>query len=272
MFSNKKIEDIFSNNVNYETDLSFTEMKNISHYLIFSLTKNINQIIALSKRQTFDNTSNINPFQDAGNLYNLSMVLSSISIINDSELAQIANTFKSSMMNSKYRSVSEKITDPLKHLMYFTKYMYIPVRLNYNSIPAYLQTNYLKSWLTIIIILTTKTDYINKFESVYKNMDIYKRCLDILFANEETRNKLSATPFQSIENILITSAVANNGLHNFIQLFSKFIFHISIEIVNKFCPNFNICQTVNKNYDGTWLSPLDPDVNEQLNRLKSIIN
>ena len=272
MFGNRKVEDIFNNHVNYETDLSFTEMKNISHYLIFALSKNINSLVAISKRQTFDDSSKINPFQDAGTLYNLTLVLNTISLINDSELAQIANTFKTIMMSSKYKNVSEKLTDPLKHLMYFTKYMYIPVRLNYSSIPQYLQINYLKSWLTILVILTTKTDYINKFQSVYKNIDVYKRCLDILLINEDTRTKLSATPFQSIENILITCAAPNNGLHNFIQLLSKFIFHINIEIVNKFCPNFNICQTINKNYDGTWLSPLDPDVNEQLSKLKSIIN
>lgn len=271
MFS-KKVEDIFNNSVSFDTDISFTEMKNISHVLIHSLMKNINIVIDLSKRQNSDNTSNINPFQDAGSLFNLSLVLNTIIQISDSELAQIANTFKSDMMNSKYKNVSEKIMDPIKHMMYFTKYMYIPVRLNYNTIPWYLQLNYLKSWLTIIVILTTKIEYINKYQSVYKNLDIYKRCLDVLLQNEDTRIKMSGTPLSSIENILSTVAVQNNGLHNYIQLFSKLIFHINIEIVNKFCPNFNACQTVNKKYDGVWLSPLDPDVNEQLTKLKSIIN
>jgi len=272
MFNTKKIDDIFSNNVNFETDLTFMEMKNIARIFIHSITKNINILIELNKKQTFENTSNINPFQDAGTFYNYCQIYTSIISIGDSELAQIANTFKSTMMNSKYRNISEKITDPLKHILYFTKYMYIPVRINYNSIPQYLQINYLKTWLTTLLLLVTKPEYINKYQSVYKNIDIYKRCLDILMSNEDTRNKLSNTPYQSIENILTTSAVANNGLHNFIQLLLKFVFHINIEIVNKFCPNFNICQTVNKNYDGSWLSPLDPDVNEQLNKFKNIIN
>lgn len=271
MFS-KKIEDIFNNNVNFDTDISFTEMKNISHILIHSLIKNINILMDVYKRQNSENTSNINPFQDAGVLYNLSLVLTSINQITDAELAQIANTFKTDMTNSKYKSVSEKIMDPIKHIMYFTKYMYIPVRLNYNTIPSYLQITYLKSWLTVIIILTSKIDYINKYQTVYKNIDIYKRCLDILQQNEDTRIKMSNTPLTSIENILSAAPSPNNGLHNYIQLFSKFIFHINIEIINKFCPNFNICQTVNKKYDGVWLSPLDPDVNEQLSKLKSIIN
>ena len=271
MFS-KKIEDIFNNSVGFDTDISFTEMKNISHILIHSLTKNINIMIDLSKRQNSENTSNINPFQDAGVLFNLSLVLNTINQISDAELAQIANTFKNDMMGSKYRNISEKIMDPIKHIMYFTKYMYVPVRLNYNTIPAYLQLTYLKSWLTIVIILTTKIDYINKYQSVYKNLDIYKRCLDALTQSEDTRIKMSSTPLASIENILSTVAAPNNGLHNYIQLFSKLIFHINIEVVNKFCPNFNACQTVNKKYDGIWLSPLDPDVNEQLTKLKSIIN
>lgn len=268
----KKIEDIFSNNVNFESEISFTEMKNISYYLIHSLMKNINIVVDLSKRQTIDSTSNINPFQDAGIFYNLSLVLNSIVSITDGELAQIANTFKVDLMNSKYKNISEKLTDPIKHLEYFTKFMYIPVRLNYNTIPQYLQLTYLKSWLTVLIILTTRSEYINKYQSVYKNIDIYKRCLEVLMNNEDTRRKMSNTTVQAIENILTTLAAQNNGLHNFIQLFSKFIFHINIEIINKFCPNFNTCQTINKKYDGIWLSPLDPDVNQQISRIKSIIN
>lgn len=271
MFS-KKIEDIFNNSVNFDTDISFTEMKNISHYLIHSLLKHINIVIDVSKRQNSESTSNINPFQDAGLLFNLSLVLNSIVQISDNEFAQIANTFKSDLMNSKYRNVSEKIMDPVKHLMYFTKYMYIPARLNYNTIPSYLQLQYIKSWLTIIIILVTKQEYINKYQTVYKNLDIYKRCLDVLMQNEDTRIKMSNTPLASVENILSTAPAPNNGLHNYIQLLSKFIFHINIEIINKFCPNYNACQTVNKKYDGVWLSPLDPDINEQLSKLKSIIN
>ena len=34
MFNTKKIDDIFSNNVNFETDLTFMEMKNIARILI----------------------------------------------------------------------------------------------------------------------------------------------------------------------------------------------------------------------------------------------
>ena len=272
MFS-KKVEDIFNTNVSFESDISFSEMKNISRILIHSLTKNIEILVKIIKKQTFENGATLlNPFKDGGVFYNNTLILKSINILGDDELLQIANTFKTEMQSSKYSSVSDKIQDPIKHLMYFTKYMYIPVRLNYNSIPSYLQTIYLKSWLTVIIILSFREEYINKYSEIYKNLDIYKKCINILLNNEETRIKMSNVSLQSVENILETTAAPNNGLHSFIQLFSKLIFHINIEIVNKFCPNYNLCQTVNKNYNGTWVSPLDPDVNNQISKMKNIIS
>ena len=87
MFNTKKIDDIFSNNVNFETDLTFMEMKNIARILIHSITKNINILIELNKKQTFENTSNINPFQDAGTFYNYCQIYTLIILIGDSELA-----------------------------------------------------------------------------------------------------------------------------------------------------------------------------------------
>ena len=45
--------------------------------------------------------------------------------------------------NGKYKEYCQKVADPVKVLKQFTKYYYIPVRIDYNSIPENVQNDYL---------------------------------------------------------------------------------------------------------------------------------
>ena len=264
-------EDIFTSNVGFENDVVFTEIKEISKYFIGTLLKNFEIVKKISERQNFEE-GNRAIFQDAGNFYNLTLILKSIDLIDDNELLEIANSFKQIIAGTKYKTISHKIIDPLKHLMYFTKYFYVPVRLSYTTIPDYMQLVFLKTWITTLCIFVLKSDYTNKYANVYKNYDIYLKCLSTLRSNEQIRGNLVNTPMSSYINILSTIPAQANGLHNFVHVFSKLVAHMNIEIINKFCPNFNACQTVNVKYNGVWLSPLDQDISLQISKLKSIIS
>ena len=68
-----------------------------------------------------------------------------------------------------------KISDPVNLLLYFTKYLYIPVRLDFNTIPDGLKLKYLKQYIVCMCILFNN-NYIDKYISTLPELDIYKRC------------------------------------------------------------------------------------------------
>lgn len=52
----------------------------------------------------------------------------------------------------------------------------------------------------------------------------------------------------------------------------KLFYNISNDIIHKFCPNYKVAYYINKAYDGTWISPLESDVNNQFDKINKCIN
>ena len=175
--------DIFDSLSNFSSDPIFLNTKLITKHFIFSLLRNFNVLIRISETTIPENIT-------AGKLFNTLSIVNESNLINEDELMNIANVFKSSIGNSNLKTFSQKIDDPIKHLMYFTKYLYIPVRLEYKTIPEDLQLKFCKVWLTTVCLLIVNSNYYSKFNSIINKLDVYKQCLKTLLTNSDTRMKL----------------------------------------------------------------------------------
>lgn len=253
--------DIFDSLSNFATDPIFLNTKLITKHFIYSLLKNFNTIIRISEITIPENVT-------GGKLFNTLTVVNESNLVNDDELVNIANVFKASIGNSNLKTISQKMNDPIKHFLYFTKYLYVPVRLDYKTIPEDLQIKFCKVWLTTVLLLISNSNYFMKYTSFINKIDVYKQCLGTLLTNPDTRMKLLSFSYQQIEILLSTTPSQTNNLHIFMSVLNKLVATIHEEIIQKFCPNYNSCQYINKNYDGSWISPFDSDINLQLEQIR----
>lgn len=269
----KKNEDIFTFSVQFENDVLFTEMKIIRTHLIHMFTTNMELVTNLIKRQPIDYSSHASALNNAGAFFNLSTISKSIGSFTDEELYKLASTFHTSVSSSKFSMLTGKINDPIQTLLHFTKYMYVPSRLDFSSIPASMQLIFLKQWLSTVCILVSVSQYTDKFMSIVPVLEIYKGCLTQFLDKEkglEMCQKIKTIGISSIDDMLLSKLNEKNRLLVFIQTLNKLVFNINIEIVQKFCPNYNVVKGINPGCDGAWVSPFDEDVNIQIKKLQDI--
>lgn len=259
---NSDESDIFNSAINFTSDPAFTHLHEILKHIIYAITNNFEIVI--------NHKVDVPRGSTGGKIWNTLSATNAKSLISDLELMKIANAFKATIVKTNLSSYSNKFNDVIKHLAYFTKYCYTPVRLEYTSIPEEKQIHFLKAWLTTVIVLIANENYSNRFTDILPRLDTYKTCIQRLFKDEGVRAGLKALEFSKVDTMLKSKAPASNALHNFIEIFAVLLSNINTEIVLKFCPNFNDCKLVNPVYDGKWLSPFDSDVTEQLKKLRSL--
>lgn len=270
-------EDVFSSTIKFQNDIIFTEITTIRNHLVYSILNNIKIISNFILRQTIDfsNENLQNIINNCGTFFNISTISKSISLLTDNELSTIASTFRASLMNSNFNSICNKIIEPIRVLLTFTKYFYLPVRINYETIPTNLQLLYLKHWLSSVCILISEEHYISKYIETIDSLDVYKNCFKQFLDKDENKRdiicqKMSKLSFEQIKNILIKLPNDQNLLHIFIHDFNNLFINMCIEIIQKFCPNYNVVRNINPKYNGIWLSPFDSDVKEQLDKLYTL--
>lgn len=266
-------EDIFKYNCVFKDDIIFTELPIIHRHLIYSVIQNIDIFLNITKRQSFEKEGSSIYFTNAGMLFNVMDITNSIETITPDELYKFATTFRKSLLESKYKEYCQKIVDPIKVLKQFTKYYYIPVRLDYSSIPLDIQDMYLTRFLTVIAILLSNEMYINKLMPIYPELlQKYQDCYITLTRNPTVVNRLISTnSYDNVERCLLNTTNNNNNLQFFEIGLSKLIIEISIEIVNRMCPSYASAFKINNDFDGIWLDPFDGDVQLQVNHLRKII-
>lgn len=254
--------DIFNSSINYNSDPMFIYIKEIQKHLIIALITNYDIVLSHNLEIPRQPT--------ASKIFNTLTTASDKTLINEYELTLIANAFKASIAksNSHLSLVSNKFDDNIKHLAYFTKYLYIPVRLDYTTIPEDQQIKFLRAWLTTIVVLIANNNYSSRFANIIPKLDIFKTCSDKLANDENVRINMKSMDYAKINQMLINKAPPTNSLHNYIEIFNILLSNINSEIVSKFCPNYNECLAVNSIYDGKWLSPFDGDVSEQLKSIR----
>lgn len=272
MFNNHK-DDIFSFNVQFRNDIIFTEISTIRLHLLHALTENMKIIVNLIERQTIDYNEYFKKQLNAGAFFNMSTISKSIIPFTDEELMIIASSFRNTIAKSKFSTVCNKTVDPLETLKYFTKYFYIPVRLDYNTIPQTLQIFYLKQWLSIICIIFSVDSYVDKYQQSIPEIEIYKTCFNQFLDKDKKEvmcSKISTIDVQSIDKFLVNNLNESVKIQVFYHCLNKLFINANIEIIRRFCPNFNVVKNINPKCDGDWISPFDEDVNFQIQQLENI--
>lgn len=270
MFSRN--DDLFKFSIDFKSDIYFQELAKIKTHIIHALTENMGICVGIYKRQNIDKTARSNYFNDAGVFFNTMSITTTISLITEEELLKIASSFKTSLCEDKYATLCQD-SDPVKIMKQFTKYFYIPVRLSYASIPENVQTNFLKQFITTIIILMFLDQYLSKFNDTIPIMDIYNMCTSQYFQNNNAVliEKMASLPWKRIDLYLHQNIKKENRVGCYFYAMNRIFGTICVEIINKLCPNYKTVKSINPKYNGTWESPFDTDIADQVRELNRIL-
>lgn len=269
-----KQEDIFDYNIQYTNDIVFTEMRTIGYYIIHMLTHNFKIFKGLYDRNSnIDFRSNSPVFTNAGLFYNAIQLSKAISLYTEQEFNDLCLSFKNSLaMNRSFNALSNRFPDPVKCFIYFTKYFYIPVRMDISSIPEYKQKDFAKYWISTISLLLYIRTYSIKYETIIPTLDTYYNCLESIASRPELVQRFETITLAQIQSYLTHKFDPKHTAAIFYATMMKLIYNICIEIIHKFCPNYSDTKLINPNYDGAWLSPLDSDVFAQIKQIRSCID
>lgn len=265
-------QDIFDFNIQYKNDIAFTQMKDVMYHILTAITANFDKFKAMIERQNIDFKSSGSVFSNAGYFYNNAQTSPAVKPYTDEEFENICMVFRTNLLkSSKFSIIALKFEDPIKCFVYFTKYLYIPVRLDSSTLPERMQKEFARWWITCISILLTLELYTVKFNSTIPTLDLYHECMRKAFQDEVMLGKLKLQTIDKIENYLISRYDPNHKVSVFYATMAKIIYNASIEIIEKFCPNYRIVKNINPKYDGAWLSPFDSDVNDQKAHIRKCI-
>jgi len=265
--------DIFEYNIQYANDIVFTEMRTVGHYLIHMLSYNFKMVKGLYEKNSAINFKANSPvFQNAGLFFNAIQPSKAIQLYTDEEFNNLCLFFKNSLgMNRTFAALANRFPDPVKCFVYFTKYFYIPVRIDVASIPDDKLKDYAKWWLSTISLLLYVRNYSIKYGTIITTLDTYYQCLESLSSRPEILDKFKTLTLEQIQSYLTHKFNAKNIGAVFYATMLKLIYNMSIEIIHKFCPNYPAAKLINPNYDGSWLSPLDTDVIAQIKQIQNCI-
>lgn len=262
-------QDIFEFNMSYKNDIAFSEMRTISKYILYSITYNFNIYTNFIRRQNI-NFSDSAIFNNGGDFFNMIQLSESIKPYTETEFNEICSTFTNTISQSrKFQFITNRLSSPVKCFIYFTKYFYIPVRLDITSIPESKLIEYATNWLTTISILIQLETYSSKFITTIDHLDIYYMCFKQVFTNEYVLSNFKSQTTDKIDSYLSRAIDIKHKVSLFYIIMLKLIYNISLEVIHKFCPNYKLVKSINPNYDGIWISPLDTDVNDQYNQIRA---
>jgi len=264
-------QDIFNYTVQYDNDPAFTEMKSISYYVLRMITFNFDKFLKLWKNNAkVDFRDDAPVFKHAGLFYNAIQVSNAVELFDDNTFYELCLTFKNNLSTSKkFSFLSAKFPDPIKCFIHFTKYFYIPVRIDFSSIPELKQKQFAKLWISVLGILLFAKTYSIKYASVIPTIDTYYEVIEALSSKEELIQALKTKTADTIKTFIEGKFDASHKTSIFYGTMAKLIYNMSIEIIRKWCPNYSEAKNINPSYDGSWLSPLDTDVNNQIKQIQT---
>jgi hypothetical protein len=95
-------DDIFKYNCMFKDDIIFTELPVIHRHFVYTIIQNIDMFINIASRQTFEKEGNSIYFTNAGMLFNILDVATSINLITPEEMYKFATVFRKSLIEGKY--------------------------------------------------------------------------------------------------------------------------------------------------------------------------
>lgn len=209
---------------------------------------------------------------DAGYIYNKSIVLGTDFDLPADTYKIILNGFKLYMSSTKMKNYVSTDIDEESYAWSLCHYFFVPVRLIRGTIPKQTRFFMLKRWLTTCMTLPRVNPYTNKFKDVigrFEEMQQKTKTLDELPNKiQQIENTISKT---FIDNTITKKRIATVNDSMLILRVSMNVFVLaSVEILRKFCPNYEECSKVNPDYNGAWIDPLDSLCSSQITALNGL--
>ena len=217
---------------------------------------------------------------DAGKVFNnllITMPMSSNATnkteITDEQFNLVAQTFRNYIdrnPSSKMNYYAKGFNDPIECMWEFCHYLFVPVRLQHDTIPKMMKINSLRKWLTVSFTLPFVRNYTDKYLNAINNIQFLQAIYDKLIDDPTKIEKLKSIDDNFAQITIARVYNEQNPTQIFVRIYMNIVLMASIEIMKKYCPNYPECYRINPNYDGAWLNPFDPIFSEHLLELNNL--
>lgn len=274
-----------STKIKFRDDPKFIHLDDTLRCLAYVFIHHLDIWISLVQKQLQEDSTRSylsEPNLDAGKLFNNLLLAQPFNnTFLQTELSErqyeiILNTFQQAVLKNKTLAFYAKtFTDPNECMWEFCHYLFIPVRLQYDSIPKDIRIRSLRKWINIVFTLPFIKTYTDKYITTINNanflQDVYNRLSDDPSKIERFTQIDTDWTFGTINR----SYNKDNPTQIFVRLFMNIMLIASVEILKKYCPNFHQCVAVNPDFDGNWLNPFDHqhmDHLQEINKLTVLLN
>lgn len=209
---------------------------------------------------------------DAGYIYNKSLALGSEFDIPMQTYNIILESFKTYMASTKMKNYVSSDLDAETYTWNLCHYFFVPVRLLEKTIPKHIRFDLLKRWMTTCLILPMVDPYTNKFHESIRMLQEMKQIAKGIEENPSAMDKLEAVSKPFIDSVIKTSRSnsSQNPSSTLLKTSMNIFILASIEILRKFCPNYEDCCRINPDYSGLWIDPLDSLCGIQMNKINGL--
>lgn len=149
-------------------------------------------------------------------------------------------------------------------------YLFVPVRLNHDSIPTAIKITSLRKWLTIIFTIPFYDPYASKYSTTIKKTNIINQGKNRFAEAGKIETVIRGSEIGWVINIISESYNPDHFLLTFIRMFMHISLLSSIEILKKYNPTIYEYNSINPSYDGSWIISLDPMYCDQLFKISSL--
>lgn len=217
---------------------------------------------------------------NAGQVLNSMMISSPIAsnTTNTTELLNsefdlvIASFYEACMSNNLLRSTAIKYKDPEVCMWELCHYFFIPVRLNYRTIPENIRKNSLRKWINVAFTIPFVANYRNKYINVVNNLTFIQLVQDAFVDNPQKMQNVVQNDYKKIESCLGRRYSENSQLHKFVRACMNIMLFACAEMIKSYNPCLSECMQINAKFNGEWCNRFDPMLSTQLSKLDEAVN
>jgi len=265
--------------IKFQDDVKYQHLDDTLRGLTYVFIHHID--IWLSLYPKIENILATYPDINAGNIFKELMVATSVDSsdvgneLKEYQMEVIAKTFldgiSATSKLSRYMEKTNK-TDSILTMWEYCHYLFVPVRLDHESIPDMIKVASLRKWTTLIFTLPFMDIYRNKFSTAYKEISYIKEGKDRFNADPSKIKKIIEDIAPKWTSIVI-GEVYNNKifLQSFVRMFMTVSLLASVEILKIYNPAIVETYSTNISYDGKWVMAMDPMYSKQNFQIKSLM-
>lgn len=273
-----------STKIKFRDDPKFIHLDDTLRCLAYVFIHHLDIWVSLAQKQMQEDTTRSylsEPNLDAGKLFNNLLLAQPFTNMSNTEMNEtqyetILNTFtQAALKNQKLSFHARNYNNPAECMWEFCHYLFIPVRLQYDTIPKDIRMNALRKWVNVVFTLPFIRSYTEKYVAIINNANFLQDVFNRLSDDPSKIEKFTQIDTEWTFNTISRTYNKDNPTQIFVRLFMNILLIASVEILKKFCPNYHQCVAVNPDFDGSWLNPFDHqhmDHLQEINKLTVLLS